>query len=429
MQQKNDIKWLAEWYFSRSLGSFWGSLFFGNPEKGAIWCFFWSGSGRDKLVGASGCFLSIFDSMNAGPQAFGVGTRVLITGASGLVGRALTELLLAEGYGVVHLVRPVSQKLQFISNPERGIPMGTGSSPVMEKASSAVSVSSPVMEKSSANEPNPGAVATGTTTGILYHCSWDPERGYIDERAWEGVSAVVHLAGAGVADARWTSARKKEIMESRARSTRLLADCILQRKAGNLTLPACVVSASAIGYYGDAGQRLCRESDPPGTGFLSEVCQQWEAEAQPIETVTRLNILRIGVVISEKGGALSKMALPMRLFAGGVLGSGTQVMSWIHLEDLVRQILHVIQNEQCHGVYNAVAPLPVSQYLMLRALGQRLRRPLWTWIPGPVLRLMLGGMADTVLHSQKVSNERIQSTGFRCRFPSITEALQNLYGA
>ena len=121
------------------------------------------------------------------------------------------------------------------------------------------------------------------------------------------------------------------------------------------------------------------------------------------------------------------MALPMRFFAGGVLGSGTQVMSWIHVEDLGRLILHILQNDQCRGVYNAVAPFPVSQYLLLKVLGQRLRRPLWTWIPGPVLRLMLGGMADTVLHSQKVSNERIQSTGFRCRYPSITEALHSLF--
>lgn len=347
---------------------------------------------KTKLVALSVCFLSIFAAMNEGPQASRVGTRVLITGASGLVGQALTELLLAEGYGVVHLVRPGSHKRQVESKLEGG------------------------------------AVEVGLGTSNLYRFSWDPEGGFIDDRAWEGVSAVVHLAGAGVADARWTSTRKKEIMGSRIRSTRLLAGVIRQRKAQNLPVPSCVVSASAIGYYGDAGQRLCHESDPPGTGFLSEVCQHWEAEAQPMDADTRLNILRIGVVLSEKGGALPKMALPMRFFAGGVLGSGTQVMSWIHVEDLGRLILHILQNDQCRGVYNAVAPFPVSQYLLLKVLGQRLLRPLWTWIPGPVLRLMLGGMADTVLHSQKVSNERIQSTGFRCRYPSITEALQSLSG-
>jgi len=330
--------------------------------------------------------------MNPSEQTINFGPRVLITGASGMVGRALTGLLLAEGFKVVHLVR-TGRNLIDVPAESLSLPVGGGSSHVN-----------------------------------LQRFNWDPETGYIDERAWEGVSAVVHLAGAGVADARWTPARKKVITESRVRSTRVLSDCLLKRKSLNLSVPACVVSASAIGYYGDAGQRLCRESDPPGTGFLSEVCQLWEAEAKPMEAVTRLNILRIGVVLSDKGGALPKMALPMRLFAGGVLGSGTQIMSWIHLVDLGRQILHIIQNEDCRGVYNAVAPLPVSQYLLLKALGQTLRRPLWTWIPGFVLRLMLGGMAETVLHSQKVSNERIQSTGFRCLYPSMTEALKNLYG-
>lgn len=369
---------------------------------------------KAKLVALSGCFLSIFAAMNEDPQASRVGTRVLITGASGLVGRALTELLLAEGYGVVHLVRPGSHKRQAESKPEGG--------------NSVVLGSNLGMDPSILSGPDAEAVKVGSGTGYLHRFPWDPEGGFIDDRAWEGVSAVVHLAGAGVADARWTSTRKKEIMESRIRSTRLLAGVIRLRKAQNLPVPSCVVSASAIGYYGDAGQRLCLESDLPGTGFLSEVCQHWEAEAQPMDAVTRLNILRIGVVLSEKGGALPKMALPMRFFAGGVLGSGTQVMSWIHVEDLARQILHILQNDQCRGIYNAVAPLPVSQYLLLKALGQRLRRPLWTWIPGLVLRLMLGDMADTVLHSQKVSNERIQSTGFRCSYPSITEALQNIYG-
>lgn len=389
-----------------------GSMQIGGEE--GIGLFSRNGSGGGKLVAASGCFLSIFIAMNKGPQAFSVGTRVLITGASGMVGQALTRLLLAEGYGVVHLFRPSSLKPKV--DPDQGSLM------------SAELNTGAVMDQSTSSGPNSGAVTIGSTPGDLHRFAWDPEQGIIDERAWDGVSAVVHLAGAGVADARWTPTRKREIMESRIRSTRLLSDCLFQRKAKQLQVPGCVVSASAIGYYGDAGQRLCCESDPPGTGFLSEVCQLWEAEAKPMEAATRLNILRIGVVLSEKGGALPKMAFPMRFFAGGVLGSGNQVMSWIHLEDLGRQILHIIQNDNCRGVYNAVAPLPVSQYLLLKALGQRLRRPLWTWIPGPVLRLMLGGMADMVLHSQKVSNERIQSTSFRCRYPSITEALQALYG-
>lgn len=304
---------------------------------------------------------------------------VLITGASGLVGWRLTEMLLAQGFRVRHLGRKTAG---------RGL---------------------------------------AATEAAVARYEWDPPGATIDEAAFDGVDAVVHLAGAGVADARWTPGRRREILDSRTQSTQLLAQVMQKRSEMGLSLPECVLSASAIGFYGDAGDRLCGETDPPGTGFLAEVCQHWESAALPMGRHTRLCIVRIGVVLSARGGALPKMAQPMRWFAGGVLGSGRQYMSWIHIDDLCRLFMHLMGNHPSVGTYNAVAPLPVSQFVFLRVLARQLNRPLWTWIPAPALRLLLGGMAETVLASQKVSNERVQSEGFRCRFPTVAQAMAEIF--
>lgn len=294
--------------------------------------------------------------------------KVLITGGSGLVGARLSEMLLAEGDEVVHLSRKA-----------------------------------------------------GTHAGVQAF-AWDVDGGYIDPAAFEGVTHVVHLAGAGVADKRWSAQRKQEILDSREKGTALL----LQGMQAAAIPPKALVAASAIGFYGDAGIELCVEESPAGSDFLAEVCQRWEAAAAPAAAFTRLCSLRIGIVLSNEGGALPKMMLPFRFFAGGVLGSGRQMMSWIHIDDLCALILFVLENESCRGTYNAVAPLPVSQYTFMKALGRAMRRPLWMWVPGLVLKLVLGEMAATVLGSQFVSNEKIQQADFRFKYQTVYQALKQL---
>jgi uncharacterized protein (TIGR01777 family) len=296
-------------------------------------------------------------------------SKVLITGGSGLVGKRLTEILQQKGYEVVHIGRE-------------------------------------------ARSGGPRVFA------------WNIAESKLDPAAFEGVDHVVHLAGAGVADRPWSASRKQEILDSRVKGTQLLLDA-MQWSAKK---PKTLLSASAIGYYGDAGMELCTEDSAPGNDFLAGVCQAWEAAAQPAADFTRLCTLRIGIVLSEKGGALPKMMLPFRFFAGGVLGSGKQMMSWIHLDDLCEMMVFLIENEACEGTYNAVAPLPVAQYSFMKALGRTLKRPLWMWVPGFVLKLVLGEMAATVLASQFVSNEKIQQAGFRFRYENVYKALHHLLG-
>jgi uncharacterized protein (TIGR01777 family) len=294
-------------------------------------------------------------------------SKVLITGGSGLVGQRLTERLQQKGYEVIHVGRIARSK----------------------------------------------PVAT---------YAWDIAESKLDPMVFEGVDHVVHLAGAGVADKAWSVRRKQEIMNSRVKGTELLLDAM----DWPAKKPKTLISASAIGYYGDAGMELCTEEHKPGNDFLAEVCKAWEAAALPAEAFTRLCTIRIGIVLSEKGGGLPKMMLPFKLFAGSVLGSGKQMMSWIHLDDLCDMIIFLIENENCAGPYNAVAPLPVAQYSFMKALGRTMKRPLWMWVPGFVLKLVLGEMAATVLASQFVSNEKIQQAGFRFEYENVYKALKQL---
>ncbi len=292
----------------------------------------------------------------------------MITGGSGLLGQRLTKQLLQKGYAVEHLGRKA-----------------------------------------------------GFHNGIITH-AWDPANAQVDPQLLHGVDHVIHLAGAGVADKAWSAARKKEIRDSRTQSTKLLVDAIdyLPKK------PKTFISASAIGYYGNAGKALCVEESPAGNDFLASVCADWEAAAAPAEAFTRLCTVRIGIVLSTEGGALPKMMLPFRFFAGGVLGSGKQMMSWVHIDDLCDMFLFLLEHEQCHGIYNGVAPLPVEHYTFMKALGRAMRRPLWMWVPAFALRLALGEMADTVLGSQFVSNEKIQHAGFRFKHETVYQALSAL---
>lgn len=253
-----------------------------------------------------------------------------------------------------------------------------------------------------------------------HECYWKPSSGEIDAARLEGVQVVVHLAGKGIADERWTPKVKQQIVESRVKGTRLLAETVagLERK------PRVFVCASAIGYYGARGDEPLTEESPPGDDFLAETCQQWEAACQPAwEAGIRVVQTRIGIVLSPSGGALAKMLPIFRMGGGGVMGSGDQVMSWIALPDLVRAIRFVADNDAVHGAVNATAPEPVTNREFTHTLGAKLKRP--TLVPAPAfgLKLMMGEMATIVLDGARVLPHRLEQAGFDFQARNLRSAL------
>ena len=299
--------------------------------------------------------------------------KILISGASGLVGSALTESLEADNHQVIRLVRNESQ----------------------------------------ASEPDAAL--------------WSPSEGTIDTDALAGhgrLDAVVHLAGEGIAAGRWTKAQMARILNSRVDGTRTLSEAL----AGLPERPGVLVSASAIGWYGDRGAEWVQESDGPGEMFLSEVCREWEAAAQAAaEAGIRVVNHRVGVVLDKNGGALAKMLLPFKLGLGGRVGSGDQYWSWITLTDLVASIRHVIDNETISGPVNAVAPAPSTNREFTRSLGRALRRPTLFPLPACVARLMLGQMADELLlGGVRVRATVLEQTGFEWADPELDGALLRL---
>jgi uncharacterized protein (TIGR01777 family) len=255
---------------------------------------------------------------------------------------------------------------------------------------------------------------------------WDPATGRIDAEGLEGVDAVVHLAGESIAGGRWTRAAKQRVRDSRVRGTRLLAETLarLGRR------PAVLVSASAIGYYGDRGDALLDEQSGSGGGFLGEVCTAWEAATAPAwDAGIRVVNLRIGIVLTPAAGALAKMLPPFRLGLGGRLGSGKQWMSWISLDDTIGAIHHAIVSPALQGPVNAVAPEPVTNAEFTRTLARVLHRPALMPVPAAGLRLALGEMADTLLlASCRVVPAKLQASGYHFRHPTLESALRHLLG-
>ena len=294
--------------------------------------------------------------------------RVLVSGPAGLVGSALVESLGRQGNEVLGLSR-----------------------------------SAP-----------PGAPAV----------RWDPAAGEIDAARLEGLDAVVHLAGENVSGGRWTEARKERIRASRVQGTRLLSEAL----AACGRRPATLVCASAIGYYGSRGDEICVEESAPGDDFLARVAVDWEAAAAPAaDAGIRVVNLRIGVVLSPRGGMLAKVTPPFRLGLGGRVGSGRQYLSWISLEDLVRVIEAALEDRQLSGPVNAVAPGSVTNLEFTRALGRRLRRPALLPLPAPVVRLVWAEMGETLLlASTRVEPARLAAAGFAFRHPDIDTALRDL---
>jgi uncharacterized protein (TIGR01777 family) len=293
--------------------------------------------------------------------------RVAVTGATGLVGGALVPVLRAAGHRVDCLSR---------RPPEAG------------------------------------------STDI----EWDPARGRLDPRALEGVDAVVHLAGERIAALRWTGSVKERIRRSRVDGTRLLAETL-----GRLTRrPQVLLSASAVGYYGDRGEAPLTEESPPGSGFLAEVCREWEEAADPARAAgIRVVHPRLGVVLAGQGGALPRMVLPFRLGVGGVIGSGRQYWSWIEVGDLVRAIELCLALDALAGPVNAVAPAPVANREFTRILGRVLGRPTLVPLPALAVRLLLGEMGQALLlDSARVLPRRLERAGFRFRHPGLETALR-----
>jgi uncharacterized protein (TIGR01777 family) len=268
-----------------------------------------------------------------------------------------------------------------------------------------------------------GILTRRARPGAADHIVWTPD-GTAGEwhRAVDGADAIVNLAGEGIADARWTNARKQALRESRILSTRSLVSAM--RAA--TTRPHVFVSASGIGYYGDRGAALVTEDTPAGADFLATLCVEWEREAQAASDLTRVAMLRSGLVLHASGGALGRMLLPFRLGIGGRLGSGAQYLPWIHRDDWTHMVEWMLQTSSVEGAMNVTAPQPVTNAEFTRTLGRALRRPTVLPVPAAALRLVFGELADTLLTGQRAIPQRGERLGFRFQYANIDDALQQL---
>jgi uncharacterized protein (TIGR01777 family) len=241
-------------------------------------------------------------------------------------------------------------------------------------------------------------------------------------QALEGADAIVNLAGEGIADRRWNDARKEALKSSRILATRSLVRAIAQLKRP----PSVFASASGVGYYGASGDELLTESSPPGSDFLADLCVEWEREAEQAAAVTRVSLLRNGLVLHPEGGTLGKMLLPFRLGVGGPLGSGSQYMSWIHISDWVNLVLWILHTPDARGAFNVTAPNPVTNAEFSRTLGRVLRRPAFLPVPGFELRILFGELAISMLTGQRVVPARAEGMRFQFMFGELEAALSNL---
>ncbi|MBI4783950.1 MAG: TIGR01777 family protein [Oscillatoriophycideae cyanobacterium NC_groundwater_1537_Pr4_S-0.65um_50_18] len=237
-----------------------------------------------------------------------------------------------------------------------------------------------------------------------------------------GCDGVVNLAGAPIAESRWTPERKQEILESRTLGTQKIVEAIAQANPK----PSVLVNSSAIGYYGTSETATFDETSAPGEDFLAQVCQEWEAAAEKVkDSGTRLVILRTGIVLGL-GGAIAKMLVPFRLFAGGPIGTGRQWFSWIHREDLIDLILAALTQPEMNGVFNATAPNPVRMAELCQTMGQLLNRPSWLPVPDFALEALLGEAAKVVLEGQEVLPKQTQAAGFQYQYPKVKQALEEV---
>lgn len=271
-----------------------------------------------------------------------------------------------------------------------------------------------------------------TTAGDRYRLAhWAPDKGTIDVAAVQEADYIINLAGAGVADKRWSKRRKREIVESRVHSGELLVKTLRE----NDNKVKAVLSASGIGWYGDdarraRGKEAFTETDPPDQEFLGKTCQLWEGSVDGIADLPgkRLVKFRIGVALSSKGGALIEFLKPIRFGVATILGSGRQVISWIHIDDLARLFLFAIENDSIRGIYNAVASQPVTNRNFMLKLAEKVKGRFYIpfYVPSFILKIVVGGLSIEVLKSATVSNTKISQAGFQFLYPTIEPALQDL---
>lgn len=291
--------------------------------------------------------------------------RIAVTGSTGLIGSALVTSLREDGHHVLRLVR--------------------------------------------------------RAPAVADEVRWDPERQWVDADGLTGCEAVVHLAAAGVGDRRWTEAYKKKIRDSRVLGTAAVAEAVASLDGP----PPTLVVGTAVGYYGDTGDRPVDESAPPGDGFLAELCQEWEEAAGPAEEAgARTVFARTGLVVARRGGAWGRLFPLFRAGLGGRLGSGRQYWSHIALHDHVAALRHILENPSLSGPVNLTAPEPVTNREVTAAMGRALHRPTPFPAPAPVLRIVLGEFAGDVLGSQRVLPARLLDSGFRFAFPGIDDAIR-----
>ena len=252
---------------------------------------------------------------------------------------------------------------------------------------------------------------------------WSVEEGFAEPERLEGIDAVVHLAGENVSGLRWTDEKKEAIRDSRVLGTRSIVDTLSKLKKR----PKILVSASAIGFYGERGDEEVNESATSGHGFLADVAKEWEAEARRAEDAgIRTVLLRTGIVLSKNGGALGTMLTPFKMGVGGVVGSGKQWMSWISLDDQVALINFVIENESIRGAVNAVSPSAVTNAEFTKTMGEVLYRPTFIPLPEFAVSMLMGEMGDALLlTSTKAIPKRLQDAGFEFKYPSLKEALEH----
>jgi len=297
--------------------------------------------------------------------------NILISGSTGMIGSALIEALKGQNHRVTRLVRSTLQS----------------------------------------SEPT---------------VQWNPAAGTLNANEIEGFDAVVHLAGESIAASRWTDAQKARIRDSRVQGTTLLSETLAKLAKP----PKVLVCASAIGYYGNRGDTILREDSGAGTGFLADISQEWESAAEPARKKgIRVVHLRLGVVMSPKGGALAKMLLPFKFGVGGIVGNGRQYWSWVSLDDVVGAFLHALNNEKVSGAVNAVAPRAVTNHEFTKTLGKVLSRPTIFPLPGFAARLALGEMADDLLlSSARIEPARLSASGYQFKHSELEGALRELLG-
>lgn len=299
------------------------------------------------------------------------GEKVLITGGTGLVGQYITPLLKNAGYQVA-----------FLSRRENL----SGETPIYQ---------------------------------------WDPTNGILDERAFQNVDHIIHLAGAGIADKRWTEARKKLIIDSRILGPDLLLDHV---RKNNIPLKS-FISASGISVYGTiTNDQIYTENDPAYNDFPARCVEEWEAAVDQFEPLCRVVKLRIAVVLALESGALPRLSKPIKMGMGAALGSGKQWVPWIHIQDTADMFLFALQNEALSGAYNAIADEHITNRTLTHEAARALGKKIWAPnVPGFLLKLMYGKMSSLVLEGSRASNEKIKAAGFQFQFPTLREALEDLY--